>query len=274
MDGTPYDAELFIMPVFNAEGDRTNFVSIHRDISQRKQAEAALRSHQDLLQAIYDAEPECVKLLNADGTLTMMNAAGLKMIEAESLDEVQGKSVYGLIAPEDREAFESLTQRVFRGEAGTLEFETVGRKGHRRTLETHAVPLRNSSGEIMSLLVITRDVSERKEGEQALREREERLRAVLNTAVDAIITIDRGGIIVSPTLCTARPRTSTGLMPSRSRSATVAPDLQRSIETKSLMHSSPASPREPVWAWRSSNASSMLTVAASPSGQTAIRGLR
>ena len=201
-DGTGYDAELFIMPVFNAEGQRTNFVSIHRDISQRKQAEAALRSHQDLLQAIYDAEPECVKLLDADGTVTMMNQAGLQMIDAKSLDDVQGKSVYGLIAPEDREAFKSLTQRVFQGDSGTLEFDVVGRKGHRRTLETHAVPLRDPSGEITSLLGITRDVSERRQGERALREREERLGAVLNTAVDAIITIDRGGIIVSANIAT------------------------------------------------------------------------
>jgi PAS domain S-box-containing protein len=195
-DRTSYDAELFIMPVFNAEGHRTNFVSIHRDISERKQAEEALRNNQQFLQAIYDAEPECIKLLNADGSLMMMNQAGLDMIEAESLDEVQGKSVYGLIAPKDREEFESLTERIFRGESGTLEFDIVGLKGSRRTLETQAVPLRDPAGKIASLLGITRDITERKAAELALYESAQWMRAVMHAAVDAIITIDREGIIV------------------------------------------------------------------------------
>lgn len=174
----------------------------HRETEQ--QAEEALRSSQQLLQAIYDAEPECVKLLNADGTLTMMNHAGLEMIEADSLDEVRGKSVYGLIAPEDRESFQSLTERVFRGESGTLEFDIVGRQGTRRTLETRAVPLRDPAGEITALLGITRDVTERKAVEQGWRASEERMRSILNAAVDAIITIDQRGLVVSANAATAR----------------------------------------------------------------------
>ncbi len=161
-----------------------------------KQANDDLERTQQLLQAIYDAEFQCVKLLAEDGTITMMNRAGLEMIGAESLDQVAGKSVQGLIAPEHRDAFNVLIERVFRGDSATLEFEIIGLGGTRRILETHAVPLRDQSGKVSSLLGITRDITERKAADLALHQSEEWMRAIMHAAVDAIITIDRNGLIV------------------------------------------------------------------------------
>jgi signal transduction histidine kinase len=76
--------------------------------------------------------------------------------------------VYPLVAEEHRAAFRALTERVCRGERGTLEFEIVGMKGTRRWLETHAVPfVEEASGETR-LLSVTRDITERRQAEQAL----------------------------------------------------------------------------------------------------------
>jgi PAS domain S-box-containing protein len=143
---------------------------IVRDITERKRAEDALRANQNYLRTIIETEPECVKLLARDGALLMMNRAGLAMIEAESLDQVQGKSIFLLIPPEDRKAFEANVKEVFEGKSGTLEFEMVGLKGRRLRLETHAVPLRDEHDEIIALLAITRDITERKKmGEELVK---------------------------------------------------------------------------------------------------------
>src|SRR3712207_719365 len=104
-----------------------------------------------------------------DGSLLEMNPAGLSMIEADSLEQVRGKPVYGYIAPEHRVDYVALTERVLRGGSGMLEFELVGLKGTRRWLETHAVPLRDAHGGIAGLLGITRDITERKRAEEDLR---------------------------------------------------------------------------------------------------------
>ncbi len=53
-DGTPYDAELYITPLFNSEGHRTNFVSIHRDITERSRSEQALKESEERLRAILE----------------------------------------------------------------------------------------------------------------------------------------------------------------------------------------------------------------------------
>jgi len=139
-------------------------------MEQMERATKALDESQALLRTIIQSEPECVKLMAADGRLLDMNPAGLAMIEAESFDEVRGKSLAALLRPADREAFTALTDAVFQGRAGVLEFEITGLKGTRRRLETHAVPLRNPDGAIIAMLGLTRDITERTRAEEALTE--------------------------------------------------------------------------------------------------------
>ena len=158
----------------------------------RRQA-LKLAESERLLRAIFDAEPECVKLLSADGKVQMMNRAGLAIIEADSFEEIAGQSVFPLIADEDQPFFEALTERIFRGESGTLKFQIVGLKGTPRWLETHAAPLRNEAGVVTALLAITRDVSDRHRGEAALRERGELLQAIFDHIPVMLCFMDRVG---------------------------------------------------------------------------------
>ena len=147
---------------------RTVFHTIWRDVTDWKRTERALRASENFLQTVIETDPECVKLLTPDGKLLLMNRAGLSMIEAEFLDEVRGKSVYPLIASEDREAFKALVAKGFQGQEGTLEFDMAGLKGRRLRLETHSVPLYNEKNEIIAVLGVTRDITERKKMEEEL----------------------------------------------------------------------------------------------------------
>lgn len=148
---------------------------MRQEIATRKQAEEALANSEMFLSSIIATEPECIKMLDIDCNLLMMNPAGLNMIEADSFEQVKGQCVSPLIAEPYRENFVSLTRQVFQGTPGTLEFEVTGLKGGRVWLETHAVPFRNDQGKIISLLGITRDITKRKQAEL---EREEALARV------------------------------------------------------------------------------------------------
>ena len=111
---------------------------------------------------IFDAEPECVKVLASDGTLLEMNPAGIAIIEAEKSEDIIGHNIYSLITPEYRDAFEKLNQKVFAGGSGTLEFEIITCKGNHRWLETHAVPMQQPDKSIVAL-AITRDITKQKQ---------------------------------------------------------------------------------------------------------------
>ena len=155
----------------------------------RRQARELAESER-FLRTIFDSSPACLKVLGPDGSLRMINRAGLAMIEAESFEEVEGACVYPLVVPEQRAQFEAVTARVFRGESATLDYQIVGRKGTMRWLETHAVPLRDEWGEVTGLLGITRDITPRKQAEQASQASEARYRTLFEHAPDGILVAD------------------------------------------------------------------------------------
>lgn len=140
------------------------------DITERKKEEIKLSESERRLHSIIQIEPECVKLLGANCELLEMNPAGLAMIEADSFDQVVGQSVLGLVSAEYRDAFVKFTQSVFEGHSGMMEFEMISLKGTSCWIETHAVPLKNAEGKIVSLLGVSRNVTQRKRAEKLYRD--------------------------------------------------------------------------------------------------------
>jgi PAS domain S-box-containing protein len=163
-DGTVMPTEVNANYIYY-NGDEINCAFV-RDISERKQAEEKLIATTNHLKTILDSEPECIKLLDRELNLLEMNPAGLKMIEADNLEQVKNKQITYLILDEYKQKFVDFSQEVLAGKSGIMEFEIYGLKGAHRYMETHAVPLKNKDGMIDTLLAITRDVTERKKSEQ------------------------------------------------------------------------------------------------------------
>ena len=128
-------------------------------------ANQTLTATQARLKLIIETEPECVKLVSPRGEVVEMNAAGLAMLEATSFAELAAQPLLHYIAPEHQRAFVALHGQVMAGQAGTLAFEVIGLRGTRRCVETHAVPLRDASGEVSALLGVTRDITQQRQAE-------------------------------------------------------------------------------------------------------------
>lgn len=139
-----------------------------RLLAQSEKNQLRLRENENRLSAIIANEPECIKIVDAEGKLLQMNPAGLAMVEADSFEQVAGHSVLEVIAPEYRQIFEAMHQRVIAGEPMWCEFEVQGLKGGRRLLETHAVPMMDNGAVVH--LAVTRDISERRASENALKQ--------------------------------------------------------------------------------------------------------
>lgn len=117
---------------------------------------------------IFDAEPECVKVIAVDGTLLEINPAGILMLEADNTAALIGKSVYNLIAPEYQQAFRQLNESICQGNKGILQLEMISCRGNRRWVETHAAPLCYGDGKVVQL-AITRDITPHKQAEAEIR---------------------------------------------------------------------------------------------------------
>ena len=195
---TAKDNERWVRVIGEAEFVNANCIRIYgsfQDIDERKKAENKLIENENYLRTILDTEPECVKVLNSKGELLSMNPAGLAMIEADTEQQVLGQRMTDLVNKKYQIGFNRLSKEVFKGNSGTFVFEVTGLKGRHRWLETHAVPLKDTTGKIVNLLGVTRDITERKKAEDEIKSSEERRKLIMNSALDAIICIDKDGMI-------------------------------------------------------------------------------
>ncbi len=138
-------------------------------IDAQRRAGAELRAQKNFLQAIFDNELDCIKIIAADGALVDMNRAGLALIEAESVEDARAHGLLSFVRPEFRARFTELTRRVLTGETGSLHYPIQGKRGAARWLEALASPLRDGEGRVHALLVVSRDGTAARRAEEALR---------------------------------------------------------------------------------------------------------
>ena len=137
-----------------------------------------LQENENRLRAIIESEPECVKLQAADGTVLEINPAGLALVGAERPEDIIGRKIFTVVAPEYRDYYRENMRRVFEGESVVYEFKSITLKGRTAWMESHAVPLRDARGNIYALLGITRDITEHKWAEEQARRHQTELARV------------------------------------------------------------------------------------------------
>ncbi|HXE51717.1 MAG TPA: PAS domain-containing sensor histidine kinase, partial [Tepidisphaeraceae bacterium] len=184
--------EYIFNPVLDDQGKVEMIIGTTREVTEQAAARGTLVESEAWLRAILEATPECVMLVEPGGRILFMNASGLAMTECDSDAVVLGTSVFDLIAPEHRDLWRQMHQRVCAGEKLTWDFELIGCKGTRRFMETHAVPLALPDGRLGQLSV-SRDVTRLKENERA----QAHLAAIVENSDDAIVSKDLNGIIQS-----------------------------------------------------------------------------
>lgn len=185
-DGRQLWVTLSVVALPDEQGRPHRLIATYQDINARKQAEERLRESEGRLRAIIAAEPECVAIIAPDGRLLDMNPAGLRMLQADSIEEMRRWPFFRQVVPQYRRAFVRLQHRVLSGESGVLEFEAVGLAGKRCWLEIHAAPLHDASGAITAALGIARDVTERRTVREALAAERSLLRTVIDSLPDRI----------------------------------------------------------------------------------------
>lgn len=183
-----------ILPYRTLDNRIDGVVMTFVDITDRKQAADAVVRR---LATIVETSADAILSEDLDGTVRTWNQ-GAERLYGYTATEAIGQSVRMTI-PDDRvEEWTGVMSRLARGEyIEQLETDRVRKDGRRVAIELTYSPLRDSNGTVVGASMTARNLSDRKAAEQALRESEERMRAVLITATDAIITINQSGIIES-----------------------------------------------------------------------------
>jgi len=175
---------------------------IIRDITERKQAEEALRESEERFRNIYAESPIAIELCDSDGRLTTVNNACLEMFGLSDIAQIEWPRLFDdPYVP--AEAKERLRQgEVVRYEV-TFDFEEVKRLNLYKTtrsgmahFDVLITPLGPSQGRPLSgYLLQLQDITERKRAEEALRHQEQYFRSLIENASDAIAIVNGDGIV-------------------------------------------------------------------------------
>jgi len=197
-----------IMPYRTLDNRIDGVVITFVDITDRKQAADAVVRR---LAAVVENSADAIFSKDLDATIRTWNR-GAERLYGYSHDEAVGQSIK-LLVPEDRtEEWTRIMAALARGEyVEQLETERIRKDGVRIQVALTVSPIRDSDGKVEGAAVTGRDITGRKRAEEALRksegrsrqmaeqarDREASLTAILETAADAIITIDANGAIQS-----------------------------------------------------------------------------
>lgn len=151
-----------------------------------RQRDTALIWSEQRFRAIFNAEPECVKLIAENGDLLEMNTAGLNMLEVGGVEEVRERGLESFILPQYFVKHTQLLAQVIGGKAGSLEFEVEGLRGTRRWMESYAIPLKNTEDGTTMMLSVTRDITQQKQTQAALSESEMRWKFAIEGSGDGL----------------------------------------------------------------------------------------
>ncbi len=164
------------------------------DVTERKKAEQSLRESEERYRDLVENIRELICTHDIRGRILSFNRSAVELT-GYLPDELLGIDMRELLPPDHRPLFDRYLATLVGTGAATGLMTIVTKKGERRIWEYHNT-LRTEGVPEPMVRGYARDVTEVKQAERALRESEERYRAVIHSASDAIISTDRAGTIV------------------------------------------------------------------------------
>jgi len=197
-DGTTFPTWMNVVVVHNSAGQPIGWMASAQDITERKQAEAALETQQRTLQAVLDNMPAGVFMVESpSGKPLLANTLAIEILgrgidpnaSSEDLSEV-----YAAYRGDSDEIYPTEKLPVVRGmlgEASKIDDMVVHRSdGKRIPLEVAGAPVHDAQGNIVASVIVFQDITERKEAQATLEAQQRTLQAVLDNMPAGLFMVE------------------------------------------------------------------------------------
>ncbi|MGO9968869.1 MAG: PAS domain S-box protein [Bryobacteraceae bacterium] len=186
---------LILDPAGNVARIRTAMI----DLTETKQLDASLAKERQLLHALMDQSPDHIYFKDTEGHFILVNAAHAHVLGCSDPAQMVGKTDFDFFGPEhadpayadEQDLVQERVPVVSKQEKATLP------DGREIWVHTTKLPLRDPSGKITGTFGISRDITERKKAENALRESELKYRTLVGHIPQKIFYKDRESVYVS-----------------------------------------------------------------------------
>ncbi|MEG4012856.1 MULTISPECIES: PAS domain-containing sensor histidine kinase [unclassified Microcoleus] len=169
----------------DGQGNISGIVSVARDITESKQAEIANRS----LAAILEATPDFVGICDLEGRAVYINKAGRKMVGIDENTDISHRQVAEFTAASARSALKGAIATAVSEGFWSGETTFVSASGLEIPVSQVILSHSASDGKLAYISTIARDMSDRKQAEQALQVSQARFAGIVEIADDAIISV-------------------------------------------------------------------------------------
>jgi PAS domain S-box-containing protein len=184
---------------FETDSGERRLVVVSRDVTEQRQAEEALRESEERYRRVTENANDMIDVLDGEGRFIHVSPRHREMTGHEP-DELVGTLAFDMMrSPDEGEAKTLFRDLVATGRAPRQVFQIRHADGRWLWFESTGSLFTTASGEVRAVIV-TRDVSEQRKAEEALRESEERYRRIAENANDMIDEVDGEGrfLYVSP----------------------------------------------------------------------------
>jgi len=183
----------------NQSGQFQGAVATVYDISEKRREELFHRENEQSLRMFLEKLPVTAWSIDHNYRILSSYGHGLKQMGLEN-NQLVGTSLKDFVKQLDNETGDRLLaehKKALEGESVQFESQAFG-----RVIYNILEPLQVNEGEPMGLIGISVDMTERYESQRRLQESEAYQRAILNTAIDAILSVDESGAIISANTAT------------------------------------------------------------------------
>jgi PAS domain S-box-containing protein len=176
-------------PIFDDADNLMNVLAVCRDISKRKTAEQALLESEELYRRLADNILDLVVILKPDGTRVYVSPSSFTLF-GYTPEELTGNHFSDIVHPDDAKKIRNeVLEKVFLGQDKILvELRILHKNGQMLFCETNLKALRDKDGKLSGFVSTTRDITEWKLTQIALRESEEKYRSLVESS-DAMISM-------------------------------------------------------------------------------------
>ncbi|MDP3149601.1 MAG: PAS domain S-box protein [Ignavibacteria bacterium] len=189
-DGQIHWVEQNTRIVRDEKGEVLEYRNVARDITYRKHAEDALKKSEEWFRNLFEKASDGIFHLSPRGEILKVNKA-FAVMHGYTVEEMQKMNLKDLDTPESSLLFPERMRRMLAGENLTFEVEHYHKNGHTFSLEVAASMV--TVGSDRFFIAFHRDITERKQVENALRESETTFRRLFEESADSILLLDDTG---------------------------------------------------------------------------------